>query len=169
MEGRRAERHTATEVRTCKEEIDTPFLTSCFLASLGLRQNHSFVLNVTLFINRFSRHCLRIFVIIFLIQYCYQWSTCWNCTVLVWGQGLSHRRSLPHLQFSTSSPLLLCHGFLTSETIRKDSRNSDTLHASFPQTWSSVWPCWRSTRPGECSLRRSVWILQFSFHGLVTK
>lgn len=149
MEVHRAEVHTAAEARKWKVEIDTPFLTLCFLAFVGLRQNHSFVLNITMFINQFLRHCLRIFVIIFLIWCCYQWSTGWNCTVLIWGQGLLQRHCLSHLQLSTSSLLLLYHSFLTSEIIWKDSRNSDMLCASFPQTQSSMWLCSQSARRGE--------------------
>lgn len=61
------QRRRATQVRKCKVETDTPFLTLRFLAFVGLRQNQSFVLNITLLINWFSRHCPRIFVTIFLI------------------------------------------------------------------------------------------------------
>lgn len=38
----------ATEGRKCKIEIDTPFLTLCFLAFVGLRQNHGFVFKYNL-------------------------------------------------------------------------------------------------------------------------
>lgn len=147
MEGHRAEMYTATEIRKCTVEIDTPFLTLCFLAFVGLHQNHDFVLNITLFSNQFLRHCLRILLTIFLMQYCYQQSTGWSCTMFICGQGLSQRPS--HLQFFTSSLLVLYHSFLTSETIWKDSRNSDMLPVSFPPTQCSMWLCSQSTRPAE--------------------
>lgn len=139
--------HSNRKCRKCKVKIDTPFLTSCFLAFVGLRQNHSFVLNITLFSNQFLRRCLKILVTIFLMQYCYQQSTGWNCATLIWGKGLSQRQS--HVQFSTSSLLVLCHRFLTSETIWKDSRNSNMLPVSFVQHSAACGSACRAPGPAE--------------------
>lgn len=47
------EGHTS-RAKTREVEIDTPSLTWCFLDFVGLCQNHSFDLNLTLFINQFS-------------------------------------------------------------------------------------------------------------------